>query len=112
MALQRIGDILIKEKVITENQLQEALKKKAHDERLGETFVRLKFTTEMQILKALETSSGVQRISLANFTIDEAALELVSEEFCRRNNAIPLRIEGKKLLYATSDPLDFATLKN
>jgi len=98
MALKRIGDILQKEGVISESQLKEALKNKKTDEKLGETLVRLQMTTEMQILKALETSSGVQRISLANFTIDGNVLSLVEEAFCRRNNVIPLRIEGNKLI--------------
>ncbi len=111
MALKRIGDILQKEGIISESQLKEALKNKKSDERLGETLVRLQMSTEMQILKALEASSGVQRISLANFTIDGYVLSLVEEAFCRRNNVIPLRIEGNKLMFATFDPLDFAVVE-
>lgn len=111
MALQRIGDILLKENVISPDELKEALSKQKPDERLGETLVRLKMSTEMQILKALEGSSGVQRISLNNFSIDGQVLTLVDEAFCRRNNVIPLRIEGNKLLFATSDPLDFAVFE-
>ena len=108
MALQRIGVVLLKENVITAEELKQALKEQKTDERLGETLVRLKIATEMQILKALEASTNVQRISLVNFTIDGHVLTLVDENFCRRNNVIPLRIEGRKLMYATSDPLDFA----
>ncbi len=108
MALKRIGDVLIKENVITDEELKQALKEQKSDERLGETLVRLKIASEMQILKALESSTGVERISLVNFTIDAHVLSLVDENFCRRNNVIPLRIEGQKLMYATSDPLDFA----
>jgi len=111
MALKRIGDILLKEGIVTETQLKEALKNQKPDERLGETLVRLQIASEMQILKALEASTGVQRISLANFTIDGYVLTLVEEAFCRRNNVIPLRIEGNKLMFATSDPLDFAVVE-
>ncbi len=108
MALKRIGDVLTQAKVITEKQLTDALKKQQKEERLGETIVRLQYATEMQVLKALEDSTGVQRVSLMNFTIDEKVLKLVEESFCRRNIMIPLRIEGNQLLFATSDPLDFA----
>ena len=65
----------------------------------------------MQVLKALEDSTGVQRVSLLNFTIDENVLKLVDESFCRRNTMIPLRIDGNKLMFATSDPLDFAVVE-
>ncbi|MCD4826520.1 MAG: Flp pilus assembly complex ATPase component TadA [Acholeplasmataceae bacterium] len=111
MALKRIGDVLLQAKVITQKQLNDALKKKEENERLGETIVRLEYANEMQILKALEDSTGVQRVSLLNFTIDENVLKLVDESFCRRNTMIPLRIEGNKLMFATSDPLDFAVVE-
>lgn len=111
MALKRIGDILVQENIITQEQLQTALLQKNLDERLGEVLVRLGFTSEGQILKALETSTGVRRVSLANFKIDEAVLGMVDEDFCRRHTIIPLRIEGKKLWFATDDPLDFGVFE-
>ena len=67
MALKRIGDVLVQEKVITEEQLFMPLRDKNKMKRLGEeNLVRLRNVSEMQILKALENSTGVQRISLAN----------------------------------------------
>lgn len=111
MALKRIGDVLLQEKVITQEQLNFALKHKEKEERFGETLVRLEIANEMQILKALENSTGVQRVSLANFTIEEHVLTLVDENFCRRNVIIPLRIEGNRILFATYDPLDFAVIE-
>jgi len=111
MALRRIGDILLDAKIITEAQLKDALSKQEKSERLGETLARLEYATEMQILKALEDSTGVQRVALANFTIDEHVLELIDEAFCRRHTIIPLKIEGKNLLFATADPLDFVVIE-
>lgn len=111
MALKRIGDILVQEGVLTEESLIEALKKQQKDERLGETLVRLQILNESQILKALEDTTGVQRVSLANYTIDENALKLVDEAFCRRNNIIPLRLDGNKIHFATYDPLDYAVFE-
>ncbi len=111
MALKRIGDILIKEKLITQTQLEKALKDKKEDEKLGETFIRLNFVNEMQILKALESSTGVKRISLSNYDFDKNALKVLSEDFCRRNNVIPFEIDGHKIRYATSDPLNFDVIE-
>jgi len=108
MALKRIGDILLKEKIITEKQLDRALENKKDEEKLGETLIRLKIATEMQILKALETSTGVKRISLHNYDIQQSTINLITEDFCRRNEIVPLKVEGNKLLYATNDPLDFS----
>jgi type IV pilus assembly protein PilB len=111
MALKRIGDILIQEKIISKDQLKAALSKKGKDERLGEALVRMGYTSEAQILKALETSTGIRRVSLANFAIDEEVLHMVDESFCRRHTIIPLKIEGKKLWFATDDPLDFGVFE-
>ncbi len=111
MALKRIGDILVQEGVLTEQGLIEALKKQQKDERLGETLVRLEILNENQILKALEDTTGVQRVSLSNYTIDEVALRMVDEAFCRRNNIIPLRLDGNKFLFATYDPLDYGVFE-
>lgn len=111
MALRRIGDILIEAGVITEDQLKDALSKQEKNERIGETLSRLEYATEMQILKALEDSTGVQRVGLANFTIDEHVLTMIDEAFCRRHVIMPLRIEDKRLMFATADPLDFVVIE-
>jgi len=111
MALKRIGDILTQKNIVTDDEVEEALKKQKEGERLGETFVRLKMASEMQILKALEESTGVKRVSLQNMSIDEEVLSLVTEDFCRRHTVIPFRREGMKLLFVTSDPLDFEVIE-
>ncbi|XMB73027.1 ATPase, T2SS/T4P/T4SS family [Mycoplasmatota bacterium WC30] len=108
MALKRIGDILVKEKIITQKQLDNALKNKKPNEKIGETLIRLKIVNELQILKALEVSTGTKRVSLQNEEIDKKLLTYLTEEFCRRNVIMPFKIEGYKLFYATNDPLQFA----
>ncbi len=111
MALKRIGDILLEKNIISKESLDLALKSKTESERLGETLVRLKIANENQILKALEESTGVKRVSLQNITIDEEVLNLIDEAFCRRHNIMPFKIDGFKLLFVTSDPLDFEVIE-
>lgn len=111
MAIRRIGDILINEKLITQKDLDKALKQNKKDEKLGETLIRLKVVNEMQILKALETSTGVKRISLQKYDFESKALKLLSEDFCRRNLVIPLKVVDRKLLFATADPLNFNVIE-
>lgn len=112
MAIKRIGDILIEERVITPEQLSQALKVKAKDERLGECLIRLGYVTESQVLSVLENTTGVQRISLAKYNLDETILALIDEEFARRNKVIPLKVEGQHLFVAVNDPLDFAVVED
>ncbi|QWB99741.1 Flp pilus assembly complex ATPase component TadA [Mycoplasmatota bacterium] len=111
MALKRIGDILLEKELVSEKDIDKALKDQKEDERLGETLVRLGIVSETQILKALEETTGVKRVSLQNMNIDEDVLQLIDEDFCRRNTVIPFKIEGMKLLFVTSDPLNFTVIE-
>lgn len=111
MALQKIGEVLISESVITKKELEDALQKKNTDELLGEALVRLKYTTEGQILKALEKITKIRRISLTKYIFDESVFSLVSEDFCRRNRIIPLKKDGDILYFATADPMNFSVFE-
>ncbi|MBU0996472.1 MAG: Flp pilus assembly complex ATPase component TadA [Firmicutes bacterium] len=111
MALQKIGEVLISESIITKEQLNDALKQKKTDELLGEALVRLKYTTEGQILKALERITKIRRISLNKYIFDESVFAMVSEDFCRRNRIIPLKKDGDILFFATADPLNFSVFE-
>src|SRR5574344_1216411 len=111
MAIKRIGDILLEERLITPDQLNQALKVKTRDERLGKCLIRLGYVTESQILSVLEATTGVQRISLAKYSLDETILALIDEDFARRNKVIPLKVEGVHLFVAVNDPLDFAVVE-
>lgn len=111
MALKKIGEVLIQESIISESELEDALKKKEPNELLGEALVRLKYTTEGQILKALEKTTRIKRISLTKYIFDESVFHLVSEEFCRRNHIIPLKKDGDILYFATADPLNFTVVE-
>ncbi len=111
MALQKIGEVLISEAIITKEQLDDALQQKKTDELLGEALVRLKYTTEGQILKALERITKIRRISLNKYIFDETVFSMVSEDFCRRNRIIPLKKDGDILFFATADPLNFSVFE-
>ncbi len=107
MPLKRIGDILLDSKLLTQKQLDMALKQQKPSEKLGETFIRLGLLNEMQILKALEETTHIKRISLQNYDYDPEAIKIIPEAFCRHHVVIPLRIDNQRILYATSDPLNF-----
>ena len=112
MALKRIGDILLEHRLITPEQLNEALAVKQPNERIGQTLVRLGYVSEGAILKTLETTTGIQRITLGKYDLDETILNLIDENFARQNKVVPLKVEGNHLHVAVSDPLDFGVIED
>ncbi len=108
---KRIGDVLFEQGIVTEKQINEALRKRAKGERLGEALVRFGFCTENQIVDALEASLGIKRVNLQLLHIDETVLKLLDEEFVTKARIMPISIHGRRLVVATNDPLDFPTLE-
>ncbi len=107
MATKRIGDILVENNVVSKEQIEEIFKIKDPDEKIGVAIVRLGIAEEGQILDALERQTGVKRISLLQYPIEDKVIKLVSEEYAKRNKVMPIKVEGKDLTIAVSDPLDF-----
>ena len=107
----RIGDILLKEGLIDQNQLQEALKesKEAHM-RLGQVLIKKGWLTEEDICHALSKQLGIPEASLGTRQISPKILELLSPEICNRKKVVPLGFKGNILWIATNDPLDYETL--
>ena len=104
MAL-RIGELLIREKCITIEQLQEGLQfQKAHGCRLGTSLVMLGFIKDEQILGLLSQKYGVASINLSRCEVPPDVLKVVPNETANRYHIIPLAKSGAKLTVATTDP--------
>ena len=112
--IKRIGDILIENGLLTPDQLSDALEKKLPGERVGQTLVRLKLISEGQILKVLEASTGIERITIAKVDIDETALPLIDEAFARQKKVLPLHVDVQRgvLDIVINDPLDFGVIED
>ena len=105
MAAPRIGELLIKEKYINVQQLQEALTfQKAHGCRLGTSLVMLGHIKDEQILQLLSQKLGVASINLSRCEVAPDVLKLVPNETANRYHIIPLAKAGAKLTVATTDP--------
>ena len=101
----RIGELLIREKCITVQQLEEGLKfQKAHGCRLGTSLVMLGFIKDEQILGLLSQKYGVASINLSRCEVAPDVLKLVKHETANRYQIIPLAKAGPKLTVATTDP--------
>ncbi|MFO7692058.1 MAG: type IV-A pilus assembly ATPase PilB [Vicinamibacterales bacterium] len=104
MAL-RIGELLLKERRITPEQLQEALTyQKAHGGKLGTALVKLGFVRDDDITGLLSKQYGVPSINLTQFDIDPAIAKLIPLETAQKYQIIPLSRVGATLTIAMTDP--------
>ncbi len=104
MAL-RIGELLLKERRITPEQLQEALLyQKAHGIKLGSALVKLGYVRDDDITGLLSRQYGVPSINLAQFEIDPAIIKLVTPETAQKYQIVPLSRVGATLTIAMADP--------
>src|SRR4029453_11925506 len=101
----RIGELLLKEKLITPEQLQQALtQQKANGGKLGYNLVKMGFVKDEQITTLLSKQYGVPSINLAQFKIDPTIVKLVPTETARKYQIIPLSRSGSTLTIAMTDP--------
>ncbi len=118
MARIRIGEILIKQGLLTENQLQEAinLQKQQKGSRLGEILIQVGTIKEEDFAVALSTQLGVPFASFQSGLLrpkyDQSLEKLVSFDFAKRNLVLPLSKNLNSLTCAIFDPLDFFVLDN
>jgi type IV pilus assembly protein PilB len=109
--VKQLGDILLEDGLVTEQQLFDA-----HEEHqrlgraLGRVLVDRGVLTESQLVAALAQQIGMRFVDLADFPVDGAALSSVSPVVCRRYNALPIGYEDGKLIVAMSDPANVFAL--
>src|SRR4249919_3023138 len=101
----RIGELLLKEKRITPDQLQQALThQKANGGKLGLILVKLGFAKDEEITALLSKQYGVPSINLHQFEIDPAVIKLIPPETAQKYQIIPLSRAGATLTIAMTDP--------
>ncbi|HKF66526.1 MAG TPA: ATPase, T2SS/T4P/T4SS family, partial [Vicinamibacterales bacterium] len=101
----RVGELLLKEKRITPEQLQQALAgQKANGGKLGYNLVKMGFVKDEEITALLSKQYGIPSINLAQFQIDPAVVKLVPAETAQKYQIIPLSRSGASLTIAMTDP--------
>jgi type IV pilus assembly protein PilB len=102
---QRLGDLLVKEKIITPEQLEQANKiQKEQSCRLGSALVKLGFLSDEDVTNFLSRQYGVPAINLSYFEIDPAVVKLIPFETAKRYQILPLSRVGASLTIAMVDP--------
>ncbi|MFC3123041.1 GspE/PulE family protein [Agaribacter flavus] len=107
----RLGDLLIQNGLINEEQLQQALSEQRQSGRkLGATLISMQLVTETQLLSLLSQHLNVPLIDLDNQRVDNNAVRLLPEIQARRYRAIVIEDKGNTLLVGMSDPADINAL--
>src|SRR5437763_2864533 len=104
---QRLGDLLVREKIITSDQLDKALKKQRDsgpNARLGTVLVTLGVVSDEEITNFLSRQYGVPAINLQYFEIDGSVVKLIPQETAKRYQILPLSRVGASLTIAMVDP--------
>src|SRR6266850_1293382 len=104
---QRLGDLLVKERIISQDQLEKGLQAQRQagpSARLGSVLVRLGFVSDEEVTNFLSRQYGVPAINLQYFEIDAAVVKLVPEETAKRYQILPLSRVGASLTIAMVDP--------
>src|SRR5687767_9947577 len=101
----RIGELLLKEKRITTEQLQEALNyQHQNGGKLGFNLIKLGYVKDEEITALLSKQYGVPSIALGQFEIDPGVIKLVPAETAQKYQIIPLSRAGATLTIAMTDP--------
>ncbi len=112
MASSDFGAILIRRKVISRDQLNEAEQMaREQDSSAADCLVRLGYATGDEVTRALAEFHGMEFVDLAELKIPEEVIELVPESVARENAALPLSLEDDALKVAVSDPFDIETIE-
>lgn len=104
---KRLGDLLVEEGIITEQQVEQALvAQKTTGRKLGATLIDLGFLSEKQMLTFLSQQLDVPLIDLSRLNIDVEAVQLLPEVHARRLRALVIGRNLDSLRVAMSDPAD------
>lgn len=111
---KRIGDILVEEGILTEEQLEEALKAaKAENKKIGEAITDLGFASEQDIAEALSSQLGFEYVTLSTVHIPDNVLSLINESVLRKHLMIPYAFVPNtinQVKVAMVDPMDMSAI--
>lgn len=107
----RLGELLVRANVVTNEQVERALSvQRLGGGRLGSILVRLKFCTDQQMRTALAEQLGVHVVEIAELNPEPDVQDLLSTEFVRKYEVLPLRRDGRTLWVAMVDPYNLTAI--
>ena len=110
-AADRIGDILVREGLVTREQLSAALADaKANNTRIGYSLIKLGFIPETELTRTLARQYRVPAVDLEKVNIDPKMIRLVPPDLAHKHLVLPLRRVGRTLTLAMANPIDVAAI--
>ncbi len=112
-AKRHIGQILISQGILTEDQLRIALLEQLKSRQpVGKLLVQLGFVSEATLRDALSEKLGLQSVDLGQIVVDPGSIRIVPREFAKRHNLFPVALdkERKRLILAISDTNNIVAL--
>ncbi len=108
---QRLGETLIALGLVTDDQLEIALRERERSPKmLGAILVELGFVTEIDLNKVLADTAGVERFDPEVTLVDPEVARLVPKEICEKHRALAFSLSDQEALVAMADPYDVLAL--
>ena len=109
---KQLGELLIERGIITQEQLEKALRaQKEKGGLLGEVLVFEGFTKEEDIAQVLTVQYGFPYLPLQNYELDAKIVKIIPENICNEHNLVAVDKIGETLTVAMSNPLDGKALE-
>ncbi|MBV1776758.1 Flp pilus assembly complex ATPase component TadA [Burkholderiaceae bacterium DAT-1] len=103
----RLGELLVQQSLVTQDQLDQALISQKHSgRRLGRVLVESGMVSDEQIAVAIARQLNIRFVDLRSFVFDKRVVNMLPESMARRFRAILLAEEGDAYLLGMSDPSD------
>ncbi|MBX3173591.1 MAG: Flp pilus assembly complex ATPase component TadA [Gemmatimonadaceae bacterium] len=110
---ERIGDLLVKEGLITRDQLQKALDEQRHSgTRVGYNLIKLGFIQENELTRTLARQYKMPAVDLSKFEVDPKIIKLVPADLATKNLVLPLKRDGRTLTVAMADPTNMGVIED
>ena len=107
----RIGDLLLREGLVTQEQLNKALQEQRHNgTRVGYNLVKLGFVKETDLTRMLARQHKMPAVDLTKFQVDPRIAKLIPGELAMKHSVLPLKRDGRTLTVAMSDPATLSVL--
>jgi type IV pilus assembly protein PilB len=103
--VNRLGELLVREKLISLQQLRQAQdEQRRTGQNLGATLAKLGYISDGEITNFLSAQYRVPAVNLDEYEIDQEVLKLVSRDVCDKHKIIPVSRAGSSLIMAMADP--------
>lgn len=111
MKRKKLGEILQDAGLVSEEQIQKALRiKRETGKRIGKIFVEMEWVSEMDICQTLSRQLGIPMVNLKNKKIDQKVLALVPAKLCYKRRLVPLLVKDRSLVIAMNNPIDYEAM--